>query len=215
MSAKNSIKQYEENGYYHIYNRGVAKNDIFSSEQDYGVFLHYLKEYLSPPKQLTPEEIRTMHTPYLLKNYYQEIELLSFCLMPNHFHLLIKQKQPRSVEGFMRSFGIRYSQYFNKAHNRVGTLYQGVYKGKLIKNDEYLWWLSRYIHRNPIKIINGQPLSQYGPSSYPTYLKKVKTLWVNSEIILSQVKNYQNFVEDEKTEPEALTNFILEENEDF
>lgn len=215
MPAKNSIKSYADNGYYHVYNRGVAKNEIFLQDQDYAVFLHYLKDYLSIPKSFSPEEIAMMQTPYLLKNYYQEIELMAFCLMPNHFHLLIQQKHPRSIEGFMRSLCIRYSQYFNKTHDRVGPLYQGVYKGKLIKNDEYLWFLSRYIHRNPIKILGGQQLQTYSYSSYPTYLGNSKITWLNTGNILSQVKNYRNFVEDSaKNEPGLINDFILEERED-
>lgn len=212
MAAKNSIKHYSENGYYHIYNRGVAKNEIFLTEQDYGVFLHYLKEYLSAPKPVSPEEVAAMRTPYLLHNYSEEITLVSFCLMPNHFHLLLKQAKVRSIENFMRSLSIRYSQYFNKAHDRVGHLYQGVYKGILIERDEYLWWLSRYIHRNPVEILNPhRKLEDYPYSSYPAFLGQKSISWIKPEIILENIKNYAAFVEDDTQEaPETLIDFLLE-----
>ncbi len=196
MPAKNAVKLYSENGFYHLYNRGAGKNDIFLNEQDYGVFLHYLKEYLSPPRTPTPEEIKAMIVPHLLKNYYQEIELLAFCLMPNHFHLLLKQKQDRSIVGFMRSLSTRYSCYFNKNHQRPGHLYQGIYKGILIRNEEYLWWLSRYIHKNPQDLLSpGESLENYPYSSYSAYLGKTKIDWVNSNFLLASIKNYRDFVE--------------------
>ena len=215
MPAKNAVKRYSENGYYHIYNRGAGKNDIFLNEQDYGVFLHYLKDYLSPPKLPTPEEVAAMKNPYLHKNYYGEIDLLSFCLMPNHFHLLVKQKKARSIVGFMRSLLIRYSCYFNKNHQRVGHLYQGIYKGVLVEIDEYLWWVSRYIHLNPLNLLaREQKLEDYSYSSYPVYLGKIKIDWVKPDLILANIKNYRDFVEgpDDKDHqaPEKMIDLIIE-----
>ncbi len=215
MPARNALKRYAENGYYHVYNRGVAKSEIFPQEQDYSVFLYYLKEYLSPPKKLSPEEIQSMRAPHLLKNYYQEIELLSFCLMPNHFHLLIKQKNERTIESFMKSLTVRYTSYFNKNHQRQGHLFQGVYKGKLVENTEYLWWLSRYIHRNPLEILpSNQTLTDYPYSSYPAYLGKQNLAWVSINEISNQIKNYSSFVESkEEKSPENASEFTLEERE--
>lgn len=206
MPAKNSQKQYSENGYYHLYSRGVAKNEIFLDEQDYGVFLSYLKEYLSLKKD-SPfnkgesfthgESFFRPHRffyQYQRKNYHGEIELLAFCLMPNHFHLLVKQKKFRSIESFMRSLLTRYSGYFNKQHRRVGHLFQGVYRGILVREEEYFWWLSRYIHRNPAEL-NNVALSSYPYSSYPAYLGMEKIDWLNTGEILEGIKDYERFVE--------------------
>ncbi len=212
MPAKNSIKLYLKDGYYHIYNRGVAKSSIFLNDQDYGVFLDYLKDYLSIPRTPTPQEIAVMQTPYLLKNYHQEIELISFCLMPNHFHLLLKQKKQKSIEGFMRSVTIRYSRYFNRNHDRVGHLFQDVYKAILVDRDEYLWWLSRYIHRNPLQILtNSQNLEDYPYSSYPTFLKLKTFPWIKPEIIFENVKNYREFMADSNKAPEQFSEFLIED----
>ena len=205
MPAKNSLKLYCENGYYHIYNRGVDKCPTFIDDQDYRVFLSYLKDYLSLPQPLTLEELAATR-PHLNKNYYQKITLLAFVLMPNHFHLLLKQKEPRCIEGFMRSLLTRYVKYFNKRHGRVGHLFQDVYKGTLVEKDEYLWWLSRYLHRNPNNF--GYPYS-----SYSMYLGKINLDWVHPEEILAQVKDYRNFVEDDKKNqeaPELLADLSLE-----
>ena len=211
MPSKNRIKQYAEDGHYHAYNRGVGKNLIFKESQDYLVFISYLKELLSPPVPPTEEEVRLMKYSYIKKNYHGEIELLAFCLMPNHFHLLLKQNQPRSIESFMRSLGIRYSGYFNKHHERVGHLFQDTYKGVLIQNDEYLWWLSRYIHRNPAEFGGQDPLSSYPYSSYASYIGMSHPAWICPEMILGNFKDYRSFVEDEpKDIPEFIEDFYLE-----
>ena len=212
MPSRNKIKLYAQDGYYHLYNRGVGKQPIFLGEQDYFVFMSYLKEYLSPQVILTKEEGRLIKRRYLCKNYYGQIELLAFCLMPNHFHFLVKQTEPRVIENFMRSLFVRYSGYFNKNHSRVGHLFQDIYKGVLIQNEEYLWWLSRYIHRNPLEILDGKILEFYPYSSYRFYLGGSSPVWIQPERILKGVKDYQIFVENEsKTAvPEFIEDLYLE-----
>lgn len=212
MPSKNSIKAYAEGGYYHLYNRGVAKNEIFLEEQDYAVFLSYLKEYLSPFIPPSDEQLKHQGYFYFRKNYHQKIELIAFVLMPNHFHLLLKQNESRTIEAFMRSIISRYSRYFNKHHHRIGHLLQDVYKGILVENEEYFWWLSRYIHRNPIELLKkGKSLSSYPYSSYPAYTGLKKIEWINTNNILKQIKNYRDFVEGTaKDEPDDLTTYTLE-----
>lgn len=202
MPAKNSRKTYVKNGYYHIYNRGVEKRKIFLDKQDYNVFLSYLKTYLLPKnekelyEQLSNADISPQEKDEILKllrlnNFNKEIALLAYCLMPNHFHFFIKQNSPGSIDKFMNSLGTRYTMYFNKKYKRVGSLYQGVYKAVLVDNERQLLHLSRYIHKQAIP---------NQPSSYPDYLNLTKSLWVNSEEILSYFSklnpalSYKNFV---------------------
>ena len=200
MPAKNTVKQYLKNGYYHIYNRGVDKRTIFQDEQDYGVFLKYLKSSLSPvPKKsplrkITVRENKTYQIKdYNCKNFYQNVTLVIYCLMPNHYHLLVKQVEPRGIENFMKSFGTRYSMYFNKRYQRSGRLFEGRYKAVLINSDEQLIHLSRYIHRNP----HPKPLTSQ-PSSYPDYLNQKITPWIHKQPVMKHFKNaleYQKFVQ--------------------
>jgi len=229
MPAKNAIKTYVENGFYHIYNRGVEKRKIFQDQQDYNVFLNYLKEYLSPPSK--DEEIKTI---FILqgesfkgiarrpKNYYEKIELVSYCLMPNHFHLLVKQSSKDSMEKFLRSLATRYSMYFNKKHKRVGSLFQGPYKAVLVNEDTYLLHLSRYIHLNPYEYTKNLTEAY---SSYADYLKLRSTPWVKPEIILKFFNNptsleiqkfnsYKKFVEEYESKSDILGNLTLEDDED-
>ena len=210
MPRKNSLKTYVKNGYYHIYNRGVEKRIIFENDQDYKVFLDYLKYSLSEPPK--PEEIKKTFTlqglpfkgvPRLPKNFNEKIEIIAFCLMPNHFHLLVKQVDNSSLANFMMSLITRYSMYFNKKYDRVGSLFQGVYRAILINDESYLLHLSRYIHLNPSEFTKDLA-SAY--SSYGDYLGTRKTPWLKPDVILRQfnnkvgvefkkVNNYKDFVE--------------------
>lgn len=220
MAAKNSIKTYVPNSFYHLYNRGVEKRKIFIDKQDYSVFLSYLKEYLSPKhidelrKKLENPYITPFERDKILKqinmnNFNNEIFLHSYSLISNHFHLLIRQVSENSIDRFMNSLCLRYTMYFNRKMERVGKLFQGVYKAVLVKTDEQLLQLSRYIHLNPLSKIKLKGLSPNQieeillnqPSSYLNYLGKVNQEWVITETILSYFSkanpnfSYKSFVE--------------------
>lgn len=198
MPGKNEVKQYLENSYYHIYNRGVEKRNVFQDQQDYAVFLSYLKEYLLPKNQdQLAQKLSDLKLPYRekarilkllrLNNFAGEITLIAYCLMTNHFHLLVKQKSRESIDKFMNSQGTRYGMYFNRKYQRVGPLYEGPYKAVLVQTEEQLLHLTRYIHQNPLKLktaSQGHPL-QAQPSSYPEYMGKRKTAWVDPSEILA------------------------------
>ncbi|PIZ00793.1 hypothetical protein COY62_01055 [bacterium (Candidatus Howlettbacteria) CG_4_10_14_0_8_um_filter_40_9] len=209
MPAKNVIKEYVKDGIYHVYNRGINKQNIFLDGRDYATFLFYLKLYLQDPeklKDIDPQKRKSL----VRKNFFGNIELLCYCLMPNHFHLLIKQKGERDIAEFMKSLGTNYSMYFNDRHDRIGTLFQGPYKAILVKNDSYLLHLSRYIHKNPEDLIKGENLDklfEYEWSSYTDYLGKKETKWVKPRFILDYFDqnkdnsmigsdSYQKFVEE-------------------
>ena len=201
MPAKNSIKIYSENGYYHIYNRGVEKRIIFQDDQDYAVFLSYLKTYLLPKNEeklrnnladpnITYKEREDILKQLRLKNFSETISLLAYCLMPNHFHFLIQQTSADAMDSFMKALCTRYAMYFNARYKRVGPLYQGVYKAVLVNSDEQLLYLTSYIHRNPLgnlatKGENLRAILTKQPSSYPEYLGKQHTEWIHPEEILS------------------------------
>ena len=220
MPGKNALKTYIENGFYHIYNRGVEKRNIFLDDQDYKVFLSYLKLYLTS-KDNSVIEIKKradlsedqknekISKLMALKNYFNKIELLCYVLMPNHFHLEIRQKNRNDMEDFMRSLITKYSKYFNKRYDRVGPLFQGRYNAILITNERYLLHLGRYIHLNPQEIIvDKQNLSSYPWSSYSAYVNNLSVSWLNKNYFLSDFEknkgfsfhSYQGFVEGYKEE---------------
>ena len=156
MPAKNAIKEYHENGYYHLYNRGVNKGLIFSDDHDYKTFLYYLKLYLCS-EELQVEYLK-LFPSRKLKNYCDRLKLLAYSLMPNHFHLLVWQKDADAINHFMRSLIVKYAMYFNKKYKRIGPLFQGVYKAVQVENEQQLIYLSKYIHRNPIVLTSGRVL---------------------------------------------------------
>ncbi|MBP9670107.1 transposase [Candidatus Woesebacteria bacterium] len=209
MPAKNSVKEYEENGFYHIYNRGVEKRDVFLDDDDYKKFLSYLKVYLDKPNlqglTLKAEDGKTIPPSRVLRNFNGEIDLQAYCLMPNHFHFLIHQHDERSIASFMQALITKYSMYFNKKYKRVGGLFQGRYKTVRIVSEEQYTYVSKYIHRNPIDLPSGsdpEGLMKYKYSSYGNYLGLFKQSWVKTEDILSYFSKtsprntYQAFVEE-------------------
>lgn len=210
MPAKNTLKPYIENSYYHVYNRGVNKTDIFHDDQDYQTFLRYLKEYLSPPpprstltQSFTLKGQSFQGIPHLRKNYSSQIQLAAFVLMPNHFHFLLKQIPHDALPTFVKSLFTRYVKYFNKTYKRVGSLFESRYKAILVTSDNYLLHLSRYIHLNHLSINNNLQVLY---SSYPEYLGLRHTPWVHHQPVLDMITSaqkfkhdkYRQFVEDSK-----------------
>src|SRR6187402_1575689 len=119
MPARNVTKQYEEDAYYHVYNRGVEKREIFLDDEDYKMFLAFLKRHLSRQK-----ETNSRNQTY--ESYAGKLELLAFCLMPNHYHLLFYlNNDAKAISELMRKVAGTYTQYFNRKYNRVGYLFQG------------------------------------------------------------------------------------------
>jgi len=155
MPSRNIIRSYLENSYYHIYNRGVEKRDIFLDDQDYKVFLHFLKRYLTKPPE-SPEQVR----PLWRSDLFDKIKLIAYCLMNNHFHLMVKQSTKEATTDFMRALIDSYVRYFNEKYERVGSLFQGRFKAVLIDSEPYLLHLTRYIHLNPIESIEFIELSK-------------------------------------------------------
>jgi putative transposase len=225
MPARNSLKPYVPNAFYHIYNRGVEKRIIFQDKQDYSVLLSYLKEYLLPKNEQKLQE--ELNNPNLsgerrdeilkamrINNFADEIDLLCFCLMPNHLHLLIEQNNANSIDKFMNSVFTRYSIYFNKKYDRVGPLFQGVYKAIQVKNEEYLLGLTRYIHYQARK--RNKKLAQ--PSSIEAYLGMNNPGWIKPELVLSYFSktnknlSYQAFMDqtDGKKSFDQISSLLIE-----
>lgn len=229
MPKKNTIKTYIKGGIYHIYNRGVEKRIIFFDDQDYKVFLRFLKDILMVPpdkkgnlKEFTLKGSTFKGISRQPLNLHKQLELLAYCLMPNHFHLLIKQTNEKVIKQFMHSLCTRYSMYFNKKYKRVGSLFQGVYKAVLVMDDNYLLHLSRYIHLNPT-IYTKNLINTY--SSYADYLGKRNTIWLNTGVILSyfgsslikkkDITSYRDFVEKFPGDSEKILDTLLLDGETF
>jgi putative transposase len=186
MPSRNVVKQYGEEQFYHVYNRGVNKQLIFNDKEDYVVFMALLKRYLSAEDSLD-------NRGNVYDNYSDKIELNAFCLMPNHFHLLLfLNKETGSITELLRKVSGSYTKYYNKRHNRVGHLFQGIFKASRITNDPYLQHISRYIHLNP------RNYKEWEYSSLPYYLNSKKANWVKPDRIMSETTpaQYETFMDD-------------------
>jgi REP element-mobilizing transposase RayT len=198
MPPKNTVKEYKDNTFYHIYNRGVAKQNIFLDEKDFKTFLSYLKLYLVP-KALQGSTLKVAPSRGL-KNHSENIQLHAYCLMSNHYHLLIYQKDSDGINYFMRSLATKYAMYFNRRYKRVGPVFQGIYKAVEVESEEQFLYLSKYIHRNPLDILpTGINLEGYKYTSYLNYLRLFQQQWVKTDDILNSFNregSYKSFVEE-------------------
>jgi REP element-mobilizing transposase RayT len=197
MPGRNIYKDYVEHSYYHIYNRGVDRQPIFLDVHDYVVFLSLLKRYPSP----SSAEKQGNGVSY--KTLCDQLDLIAFCLMPNHFHLFVYQKNSNAMSTPLKSVSISYSMYFNKRHRRLGPLFQSRYRASRITSDAYLQHITRYIHLNP------NNYSDWQWSSLPNYSGEIHSDWVTPDRILSLFENskeYVRFVDEYKAKRDELGN---------
>src|SRR3989338_11687230 len=171
--------------FYHLYNRGNDKRKIFLTNNDYQRFICLL--YAAN----TSEPIHLSDLPRWSKQVWEQdrgktlIDIGAYCLMPNHFHLLVREKKEGGISSFMQKLLTSHSSYFNLKHGRTGKLFEGYFKATHVDNDPYLEYLYAYVHLNPVKISNpdGWPskiipninraktfLNNYPYSSYQDYL---------------------------------------------
>jgi len=186
MPGRNIYKTYTADTFYHIYNRGVNKRAIFLDDEDRAVFISLLKRYLGT-------EVEKKHNRMPLPNYHGEIDLAVFCLMRNHFHLLVYQRDATAMTNFMKSLSVAYSMYFNQRYERVGPLFQQRYRAVDIQNDGQFLHISRYIHMNP------KEYKTYQWSSLAYYMGKKKADWLRPEQVrqhFSSTADYLHFLEE-------------------
>lgn len=199
MPSKHIEKVYSADAYYHIYNRGVGKRSIFKEDEDYIVFLNLLKRHLSaePVKDKQGREY-----PW----YGNDIQLLAFCLMPNHYHLLVFQQEEDAMTKLMRSICTAYTMYFNKKYKRVGHLFQDRFKASMILDDAYLQHISRYIHLNP------DNYKEWQFSSLPYYLGQKEADWLRPKLIIElfEGESYSAFLSDYVGHRKMLKNIAYE-----
>lgn len=148
------LTQFGVNEFYHIFNRGVDKRNIFLSKADYRRFLYLL--YLANGEQ--PVRIhndKRKQEEIFTKELRDDrlVDIGAFCLMPNHFHLLLRERKEGGISNFIHKVSTGYSMYFNKKNERTGALFQGRFKAVHVTTDQYLKYLYAYIHLNPVSLI--------------------------------------------------------------
>ncbi|RJQ36568.1 hypothetical protein C4559_04860 [Candidatus Microgenomates bacterium] len=207
--------------YYHIYNRGVEKRNIFANRWDYLRFLETLSFYRKTPLPMKLSDFR--RNPIRrreIKGQKEIVKILCYCLMPNHFHLLIQQIEENGITIFLKKITDSYTRFYNTKHNRIGPLFQGSFRAKLIETDEYLLQLSKYIHRNPASLSQWRNnISLYPYSSYNYYFSPEEHLFCRKDFILSYFSNknnnlnYKTFVEENDIEDPKIYKQLIDYEE--
>ncbi len=215
---------FEIGGYYHVYNRGVEKRDIYLNPAQYNRFMYLLylsntsislklENILQNKRGLTSLEMAEIIFTQERKD--RLVDIGAYCLMPNHFHLLVKERQENGISKFLHKITTGYTMFFNKKHERSGALLEGTFKARLVNTDEYLKYLFAYIHLNPVKLIDSEwkerrivnkPhakafLENYPYSSYFEYIDKdrVEKSILNREAFpeyFGSTKEFSDFIED-------------------
>lgn len=183
--------------YYHIYNRGSEKRWIFENRWDYKRFLKILSYYrFAGPKPKFSKFSENKFNPNLGKII---VEIVAFCLMPNHFHLLVKQVQDNGITEYLSKVSNSYTKYYNIKYNRVGPLFQGEFKAVLVESDVQLLHLSRYIHLNPLIAFLVDDLREYEWSSYNEYIEDQDGICIKKEVLsfFNNTNEYEQFILDQ------------------
>ena len=165
--------------YYHIYNRGCNKEQIFFNEENYRYLLRKIKE--------TYEKAG--------------VDMIAYCLMPNHYHLLVRQGGEIPLSSWLRYVFNGYTQAINIEQNRSGTLFQGRAKHILIDTEAYLMHVARYIHRNPVEAGLVSLPSEWLYSNYLEWVGEREGVLVNRELVkeyFPRPSDYRKFVEEYK-----------------
>lgn len=141
--------------YYHVYNRGTEKREVYIDDVDYLRFVELLY-YANRVEPTHMQQIRkdTSNQGFTSIDRGETlIEIGAWCLMPNHFHILVKEKVEGGISKFMSKLTTGYTMYFNKRRERTGALFQGAFKAQHVTYDNHLKYLFSYIHLNPVKLI--------------------------------------------------------------
>jgi len=135
---------------YHIFNRGVEKRIVFLTDADKKRFAQNLYIFNDSALIINNNRPDLREVRLLSEKREKLVEILAFALMPNHYHLMVKQIAENGITEFMRKIGTGYTNYFNTKYQRVGPLFQGKYKAALLENQRHFMYLPHYIHANPL-----------------------------------------------------------------
>lgn len=211
---------------YHIVNRGVASMPIFINDRHYQRALEtiFYYQHKNPPFRYSyfSRQTQSAKTELILKlngDKEYSVEIICYCLMPNHIHLLLKQITNNGISEFMRKFSDSYTRYFNVKNKRLGPIFQGPFKSVRVETEQQLLHVSRYIHLNPYSsgiTKSIKDLQQYPYSSLPEYLGKTNYSFCQKDIILNYFKkpgSCEQFVVDQadyQRELEIIKHLLLE-----
>ena len=190
--------------FYHIYNRGTDKRNIFSDLADQKRFIQSMKEFnaLNPIGSIY-EHCRSQFGSKASKNGKKDkrlVNIVAYCLNPNHYHFILEQVSEKGIEKFMQRLGTGYSKYFNNKHERSGGLFEGKFQAVHIDSNEYLLHASVYVNLNDRVHGFGSKASKSlgkmlikSRSSWDEYMGNAKEGFCTKDNILGQFKNVKEY----------------------
>lgn len=193
---------------YHVFNRGVERRILFTSKREHERFVEVLRYYRFSPVPMRYSDFRVLPDParqniwrVLADRGNVDVEIFVYCLMPNHFHLVLRQRHERGIRRFLSNISNSYAKYFNAKHRRVGPLFQGAFKAVHIETEEQFLHITRYVHINPVTafMIHENGVDTYPWSSLSEYVEKIPsgfcdTWWVKK--VFKKPSGYRLFVHD-------------------
>lgn len=177
--------------YYHIFNRGVEKRKIFNQERDYARFIDSMIFFNTEKSSWVVNDLREKGIDARPKSGEMLVDIIAFCLNPNHFHLLLKENKENGITSFMKKISTGYAMYFNKKYERSGVLFQGRFKSIHIKSNSHLLYASVYVNCNS-RIHGIENAEKYPWCSLPEYLGKSGNICRNSSIV-DQFKDREEY----------------------
>ncbi|MGQ0603776.1 MAG: REP-associated tyrosine transposase [Anaerolineales bacterium] len=177
-----------QGGHYHVFNRGANRQPIFREDENYLYLLRRIKS-----------DADEWH-----------VTLLAYCLMPNHYHFVVRQDSDRPISGFVQAVFNSYTKALNKRYGRSGTLFQGPYRAVAVASEEYLTHLCRYVHRNPLEAGLVSRLGDWPYSNFPEWIGERQGTLVDRQFAASRfptAESYARFVLD-YTPPERLEQLV-------
>jgi putative transposase len=201
---------------YHLYNRGVDRRTVFTKKREYQRAVEILEYYRFTDLPMRYSQLLSLPQisqeaawQRIRQHPAFEVEILAYCLMPNHFHLVLKQTQEGGISRFMANISNSYTKYFNTKYRRVGSLFQGPFKAVYVETEDQLLHLTRYVHLNPVTAmhIRSDQLESYSWSSLPEYMGKsptkfCSTAWIQSHF--STPEKHRAFISDQSDHAQML-----------
>lgn len=206
--ATNRNLVFLDNHIYHVYNRGVERRQLFINKREYARFVQTIDYYRHVKPQIRFSKFLSLNTTdrelfeHKLAKLPTYVDILAYCLMPNHFHFLLRQNVEHGIQIFLSNVSNSYAKYFNTKHVRVGPLFQAAFKANFIETDEELIHVSRYIHINPAaaSMVSAEQLTSYPWSSLGSYRLPQKKSFIEIQTVLGlfpSPKAYEQFILDQ------------------
>lgn len=210
---------FNENESYHIFNRSINRENILINKREIKRFFSLINFYRFKTKisfsQYTSLSIISKKSfDELISTSTPLVEICSFCIMPNHYHFLMKQLAPKGISLFISNIQNGFAKYYNIKNNRYGGLFCGMFKAVKIRTDEQFLHVSRYIHLNPViaNIIDLKELDYYPLTSFSSYMNNHSHSFLSKKIIdenFINISNHKKFIRDQEEYLRKLSELVL------